>query len=299
MRNRQLGNITVIIVGALLGLGALGGACVAITKYERIEHGYVGVSVTKCSGGGVATAPIPSGIYWRELFCEDVVEYPISMQNLILQGPEGITVNSSEGLAVEIDIALNFTLESSKVPTIYSKWRSNIEDISHKYVRQTIREGLQLTFAKYTAEELYSTKKEAGRAEVEKYVVTKLAPEGFILSQFTINRIQPPPAVIAAINQKVAMVQEAQRSEQEVRKKQAEAAQSVAVAEGQAKAMKAAAEGEATAITLRAEAQAKANKILAESVTPALIEYEKMRKWNGTLPQFTGGATPLIQMPVR
>jgi regulator of protease activity HflC (stomatin/prohibitin superfamily) len=299
MRNRQLGDITLIVIAVIIALGALGGACIAGIKYERIEPGYVGVSVTKCSGGGVAQTPIPSGIYWRKLFCEDVVEYPISMQNLILQGADGIVVNSSEGLAVEIDIALNFTLESAKVPTIYSKWRSNIEDISHKYVRQTIREGLQLTFAKYTAEELYSTKKEIGRAEVEKYVVGKLAPEGFLVSQFTVNRIQPPPAVIEAINQKVAMIQQAQRSEQEVRKKQAEAAQKVAEAKGLADSVKVAAEGEAESIRMRAEAQAKANKVLMESLTPALIEYEKMRKWDGKLPQFTGGGTPLIQMPVR
>lgn len=289
-------NLTAIIIASLLALGAIGGACVAGIKYERIEPGYVGVSVTKCSGGGVAKEPIPSGIYWRELFCEDVVEYPISMQNLILQGAEAIVVNSSEGLGVEVDIALNFTLDSAKVPDIYAKWRADIESISHKYIRQTIREGLQLTFAKYTAEELYSTKKETARGEVEEYVVTKLLPEGFLLSQLTVNRIQPPPAVIEAINQKVAMVQQAQRSEQEVRKKEAEAAQKVAEAKGQAESVKVAAEGEAESIRLRAEAQAKANKILMESLTPSLIEYEKMRKWDGKLPTFTGGGVPLIQL---
>jgi regulator of protease activity HflC (stomatin/prohibitin superfamily) len=296
MRNRQSGNITMIVIGVLVGLGALGGACAAAIKYERIEPGYVGVSVTKCSGGGVSQTPIPSGIYWRELFCEDVVEYPISMQNLILQGSEGIVVNSSEGLGVEVDTALNFTLEAAKVPGIYSKWRADIESISHKYIRQTIREGLQLTFAKYTAEELYSTKKEVARGEVEKYVVGKLAPEGFLLSQFTVNRIQPPAAVIEAINQKVAMVQQAQRSEQEVRKKQAEAAQAIAVAEGAAKAVMAQASGEAESIRLRAEAQAKANRVLQESLTPALIEYEKMRRWNGQLPTYQGAGTPMIMV---
>lgn len=295
-KNKQAGNVTAIIIASIVVVGALAGAIVAAVKYERIEPGYVGVSVTKCSGGGVDKAPIPSGIYWREMFCEEVVEYPISMQNLILQGSEAITVNSSEGLGVEVDVALNFTLEAAKVPAIYTKWRANIDAISHKYIRQTIREGLQLNFARYTAEELYSNKKEVARADVEKFLATKLNPEGFQLSQFTVNRIQPPQAVIQAINQKVAMIQDAQRSEQEVRKKQAEAAQAVAIAEGQASAVKAAAAGEAESIRLRAEAQAKANKILAESITPQLIEYEKVRKWTGILPQFTGGATPMVQL---
>lgn len=302
MRNSTIA----IIVGSVIATGALVAGCIVATKYERVQPGYVGVSVKKCGDSGVRQTPIPSGIYFREMFCEDVVMYPISMQSLILtknphegtgdENDQSITVNSSEGLGIEVDIALNFTLDPAKVPSIYEKWRSDIENISHKYIRQTIREGLQTTFSRYTAEELYSTKKESARAEVEKFLGDKLSPMGFVLSQFTINRIDPPKAVIEAINQKVAMVQQAQRSEQEVKKKQAEAAQAVAVARGQSDAMKAQAEGEATAITLRAEAQAKANRLLAESVTPQLVEYEKMRRWNGVLPQFTGQATPMIQV---
>lgn len=293
-----------IIIAAVIIVAAGIGGCVACLKYERVEPGYVGVSVRKCDGGGVSQKPIPSGIYWRELICEEVVMYPVSMQSLILtksphegdgvEEDDSIVVNSSEGLGATVDIALNYTLDASKVPQIYEKWRQDLRQISYKYIRQTIRDGLQLNFSKYTAEELYSTKKEVARAEVEAFLRAKLEPMGFIVSQFTINRIDPPKAVIEAINQKVTMIQQAQRSEQEVRKKQAEAAQQVAVAKGAADSMEAQAKGEATAITLRAKAQAEANRILAESVTPTLIEYEKMRRWNGMLPTYQGTGQPLI-----
>ena len=46
-----------------------------------------------------------------------------------------------------------------------------------------------------------------------------------------------------------------------------------------------------------AQAQAEANRLLAESVTPTLVQYEMAKKWNGQMPQVSGGATPLIQMP--
>jgi regulator of protease activity HflC (stomatin/prohibitin superfamily) len=302
----------VITVGIIivLGLGAVIGGCVAYAKLEKISPGRVGVSVKKCSGGGVSDEPIPTGYYWRQLFCEDIVQYPISMQSLILtknphegtggtsgdETDQSITVTSSEGLGIECDVALNFTLDPKKVPQIYAKWRDDIENISHKYIRQTIREALQNTFAKYTAEELYSNKKETARAEVQTFLEGKLGTMGFTISQFTINRIEPPQQVITAINAKVAMVQQAQQSEQEVRKKQAEAAQAVAIAKGQADARKAQAEGEASAIQTVADAQAKANKELADSVTPQLIEYVKAQKWSGILPTVTGGATPMIQL---
>lgn len=302
--------LILIVIAVVLGCGAAIGGCIAHAKLEKIPPGHVGVSVKKCGGGGVSEEPIPTGYYWRTLFCEEVVVYPISMQSLILTrnphegtgGPHGdeedqsITVTSSEGLGISVDLAYNFTLDPKKVPQIYAKWRDDIENISHKYIRQTIREALQDTFAKYTAEELYSTKKETARAEIESFLTSKLGPSGFITSQFTISRIEPPKQVIDAINAKVAMVQQAQQSEQEVRKKQAEAAQAVAIAKGKADAAKAEAEGAAAAIQLKADAQAKANKELAESVTPQLVDYMKAEKWNGALPTVTGGATPMIQL---
>lgn len=308
IRRKQRGEVAGMVIGIIVFVAACSIAIVACEKLEKIHPGHVGVSVKKCAGGGVSPDPIPTGYYWREMFCEDVIEYPISMQSLILTknphegtgGPKGdeddqsITVTSSEGLAIQVDMALNFTIDAKMVPKIYEKWRADIADISHKYIRQTIREALQNTFAKYTAEELYSTKKETARAESEKLLTDKLAPFGFIISQFTINRIEPPGPVIAAINAKVAMTQSAQQSEQEVKKKQAEANQAVAVAKGKADAMKEEATGEAAAIELRATAQAQANRALAESITPQLVEYEKARKWDGRLPTMTGGAVPMI-----
>lgn len=294
----------VAIVAAIVTLIA------TFVKLHKIPPGYVGVSVRKCGDSGVSKAPIPTGYYWRTLFCEEVITYPVSMQALILTnnphegtgGPDGVeeaqalTVTSSEGLGIEVDVSFNFTLAPQLVPKIYETWRTDIERIQHTYLRQTIREIVQLTFAKYSAEELYAVKKEIARAEVEKFLVDRLSPMGFIPSQFTINRIEPPKAVIEAINSKVAMIQQAQRSEQEVRKVQAEAAQAVAVAKGEADAVRARAEGEAASITVRAEAQAKANKILAESLTPGLVEYEKARRWNGILPTTTGGVVPMLQV---
>ena len=53
-------------------------------RRETIHPGHVGVSVKKCGGGGVSSNPIPTGYYWRSLFCEDVVEYPTNVQTLVL-----------------------------------------------------------------------------------------------------------------------------------------------------------------------------------------------------------------------
>ena len=39
---------------------------------------------------------------------------------------------------------------------------------------------------------------------------------------------------------------------------------------------------------IEAEAQANANKELADSISDALIDYQKIEKWDGKLPKVTG-----------
>ena len=68
-------------------------------------------------------------------------------------------------------------------------------------------------------------------------------------------------------------------------------------AEGRANALKAQADGEAQATLIRAEAQAEANRQLAVSLTPELIRYQQLQRWDGRLPVFQGSsATPLIDV---
>lgn len=305
-RKMETGSITMAVGGALTAVIAIIAMLVMFAKCERVAPGEVGVSVRKCDQGGVTNTPIPTGYYWRDLFCEDVVRYPTNLQTLILtkspqegDGPEeddSITVTSREGMPINVDISLSFTLDSAKVPNLYQRFRQEIGHLKQAFVRQTVREAMQMVFSQYTAEELYSTKREAARAESQKFLTERLATYGFVVVQFTVNETRVPKQIVEAINNKVAMVQEAQRAEQEVKKKQAEAQQKVAEAKGEAEANRERAAGEAEAIRLRAEAQSKANELLSRSVTPALIQYEQMRRWDGKLPQYSGSVTPFLQV---
>src|ERR1043165_5960305 len=95
-----------LIAAAIAGVVVVIGGLLILASLSTIHPGHVGVSVKKCGGGGGSSNPIPTGYYWRSLFCEDVVEYPTSVQTLVLsRSPhegrsvdESITVTSSEGL---------------------------------------------------------------------------------------------------------------------------------------------------------------------------------------------------------
>jgi regulator of protease activity HflC (stomatin/prohibitin superfamily) len=284
-----------LVAAGIAGIVVVVIAIVAFAKLTTIHPGHVGVSVQKCGGGGgVSPEPIPTGYYWRSLFCEEVVEYPTSVQTLVLtksvhEGPpidESITVTSSEGLPVNLDVSLSFTLDPAKVPGIYSKYRNDIGVIAHNFIRQTVREGLQSVFAQFTAEQLYSTKREESRIQVQKFLGDRLGSEGFNILQFTINETRVPDAVVQAINGKVAMIQESQKAEAQVRKTEAEAKQRVAAAQGEAEAKK-----------LAADAEAYFNKTVAASITPEFVQYKALEKWNGELPQMMGtGAVPFVNL---
>jgi regulator of protease activity HflC (stomatin/prohibitin superfamily) len=56
------------------------------------------------------------------------------------------------------------------------------------------------------------------------------------------------------------------------------------------------AKGEAESILVVAQGQAKANDALSRSISPILVQYKGVEKWNGVLPQVSGGAVPLIDL---
>lgn len=114
-------------------------------------------------------------------------------------------------------------------------------------------------------------------------LVKKLAADGFSVTQFTVNETRVPPAVLQAIQAKVAMTQQAQQAQQAVAKAEAEGRQRVATAEA-----------EATAIKLKADAEAYANQKIASSISPTLVQYKMAGKWDGKLSQFSGSGASFL-----
>lgn len=245
----------------------------------HVEAGNVGVEIDSCSGGGVSAVPVPLGYHFTGP-CTSIEEFPTYQQTMTTVGAEAVQVTSSEGLPVNVETSLSFTVDAAKAPHIYEKFRQSIENIQSVYFRRAEGEALQETFAKYTAQQLYSDKKEVARIEVQKLLTDKLKADGFVVTQFTISKTTPPGEVIAAINAKVAMTQQAQQAEQAVKKAEAEGRQRVANAEA-----------DATATKMRADAEAYSNQKIASSLSAVLVEYKRVGKWDGKLPTFSGGGS--------
>jgi prohibitin 2 len=278
---------------AAIALGLLVLLLLVPIAVTYVNPGHVGIVIHR-TGGGVDRTPLGPGLHMRNPLTTGIEEYPTFMQTLVLTraSTEGspnndeINVNSVEGQPLSLDVSMSFELDPTKVPALYSTFRSDIATIQHTYVKQAIRQALQEVVGNEEIAAIIGPKKAQVTGRVTKSLEQRLDPYGISVKQFTINELRAPPAVIEAINQKNVMQQQALTSQNELQKNQFQA---------QGDSIKAA--GRAKAILAEAEAQAKANRLLSESITPTLVQYEMSKRWNGQMPQVTGGAMPMLQLP--
>jgi regulator of protease activity HflC (stomatin/prohibitin superfamily) len=281
-----------------LVLGAMALVAVLVllpNTFTYINPGYVGIVIHR-AGGGVDPTPLFPGVHPRIPFATGIEEYPVFLKTLVLtrNGSEGssqndeINVNSVEGQPLSLDVSLSFEIDPAQTPKLYSTFRTDINLITHGYVKQTIRQALQEVIGQEPVADVIGPKKAEATNRTLALIAARLAPYGFQVKQFTINELRAPSTVMDAINTKNVMQQQALTAQNELQKNTFQA---------QGDSIKAA--GRAKAITAEAEAQARANELLARSITPTLVQYELTKKWDGKLPQVSGGGTPLIQLPVK
>jgi len=263
------------------------------STFTYIDPGHVGIVIHR-AGGGVDPHPLGPGVHTRIPFATGIEEYPVFLKTIVLTkgSSEGsgsndeINVNSVEGQPVSLDVSLSFELDPAQTPKLYSTFRTDIDQITHGFVKQAVRQALQEVFGTEPVADIIGPKKAEATDRARGLISQRLSPYGFQVKQFTINELRAPQAVMEAINQKNVMQQQALTAQNELQKNTFQA---------QGDSIKAA--GRAKAITAEAEAQARANTLLSQSITPTLVQYELSKKWNGQMPQVTGGATPLLQLP--
>src|SRR5438128_1450371 len=154
--------------------------------------------------------PLGPRLRMRNPLTTGIEEYPTFMQTLVLTraSTEGssnndeINVNSVEGQPLSLDVSMSFELDPTKVPALYSTFRTDIGTIQHTYVKQAIRQALQEVVGNEEIAAIIGPKKAEVTGRVTKSLEQRLDPYGIQVKQFTINELRAPPAVIEAINQK-------------------------------------------------------------------------------------------------
>ena len=282
-----------IVKLVIAGLALLVLIMLARTSVTYIEPGHVGIVIHR-GGGGVDPQPLGAGYHMRNPLLTQIKEYPTFMQTLVLtkattEGSENndeINVNSIEGQPLSLDVSMSFELRPDRVPALYETFRTDIDVIAHGFVKQAIRQSLQEVVGSEEIAQILGPKKAETVTSTQARLQKRLDPYGIDVKQFTLNEFRAPKAVMDAISLKNVMQQQALTAQNELQKNTFQA---------QGDSIKAA--GRAIAILTEAGAQAKANELLSRSITGSLVQYEMAKRWNGQMPQVTGGAMPMLQLP--
>ncbi len=272
---------TSVILGGLMGCAGC--------NCETIPAGYAGVKVNLLGSGRGEMELVGVGRHWISMN-EDIYKFPVFEQNpKYTKGSDQdagreIEFQTREGMAVDADFSVTYTIPTSSVVQVFQRYRLGIDEINSGPLRNILRDAVNEVTSSLPVESVYGEGKVAMLDNIEKHVAERARSVGIIVSQVSLlGAMRLPPAVVTSVNAKIEATQRAQQRENELREAEAEAKKKVAEAEGQAQAVLAV-----------AKAQAEANLILARSLTAELVEYRRVDKWDGKLPSVTGGGATVF-----
>jgi regulator of protease activity HflC (stomatin/prohibitin superfamily) len=298
---RTVARLGTLVIIALIAIVLLG---LTVAAWRSIAPGYVGIVFDKATHTVTPGAQEPGWAFINP-FSQAIQEYPVTIQTYSMvakstegqtSGDDSIKVQSNEGQQINLDVVIQYQVVKEEAGLLYQDWGgADITVVEDRVVRQYTRSQVPVAASKYGWEEITSAKRDVINAEISKALDTEFAKRHLRLISFAVREVHLPQALQTALDQKIQAQQQAEQQKYQLAQAKVKAEQDVTQATGQANALKAQAEGEAAATLTRAKAQAEANRQLAQSLTPDLIRYQQLQRWDGKLPLFNGGgATPLI-----
>jgi prohibitin 1 len=280
------GNAPALLSGAVvLGLIMVLLAA-AWSSFTVIQPGNVGVVFNRWSG---ALKTVGQGVAWRIPWITQVQSYPVALRTytMVQRGVEGsvrgddsIDLPTKEGQHIRQDISVTYNTSQEKSADVFRAFRgADIGDIEATFVRRTIITVSQNVAGQMSLTGIISEQRGTLQNRIEEDLQREMNKMGFVVDKVNLGASHLPDTIEKQLQQKMAAQQQAQQAEYELQRQQTLAKAKVAEAEGEAKAT-----------LVKARAQAEANKLLQEALTPLLIQNKAIERWNGTLPQFTGGA---------
>ncbi|MBQ8475298.1 MAG: prohibitin family protein [Clostridia bacterium] len=250
---------------ALLGVVIMAGSCVA-----HVPTGHTGVVTTF---GHVEDYTYEAGIHIK-----NPMSKVVNMDNRTQKETLELSCFSSDIQEVIITYTVNYQIDKENAQTIY---RTIGENYYEKIITARIQDSVKTVSAKFSAENLVGSRNDLS-TQIEEMLRASLAEYNIELVGASIENMDFTDAFTDAVEAK-------QVAEQNKLKAQTEAQQKVIEAEAAAQVKVIEAQAEADAILAKATAEAEANAKLAASITDELIDYQYAEKWDGKLPQITGG----------
>ena len=255
-----------------------------------VNPGHVGVIKGL---GAVSMTPLVEGFHLKIPFVDIVEEIDIRLQPARVPG----SAASKDLQQVDTTIVLQYSMNAGLVPRTFQQV-GNRAVVKAAILTPAIAESGKAITAQFTAEELVTRRAEVTvkmQSQIENFLNETLTEKDLVgslaIANLAIEEFEFSADFNRSIEEKVRAEQDALKAENEKIKRvtQAEAAAAERTLAADAEAYKTEVESIARAEAIRREAA-------ALKYNPELIQLRMAEKWDGKLPQFTGGAIPFLQV---
>jgi regulator of protease activity HflC (stomatin/prohibitin superfamily) len=228
--------------------------------------------------GSVEKRIMGEGLNFKVPIAETVIKVDVRVQPHPFKE---IDASSKEYQIVKMTGMMNFHIDPSFVNELYQKVGL---DFAQKVIDPAFNDFVKEVVPTYPIGEILPKREEIRHTAMKK-LGDNLSRYHIIVDDIYFADIRFSSEYEKAIEAKQVAQQQVETQKQILAQREIEAQQKVATAKG-----------ESESILLVAQGQAKANEILSGSITPILVSYKSIEKWNGVLPQVSGGAIPFIDL---
>ncbi|HYA91902.1 MAG TPA: prohibitin family protein [Thermodesulfobacteriota bacterium] len=228
--------------------------------------------------GSVEKRIMGEGLNFKVPIAERVIKVDVKVQPHPFKE---IDASSREYQMVKMTGMMNFHIDPSFVNDLYQKVGLDFAD---KVIDPAFNDFVKEVVPTYPIGEILPKREEIRKRAMGK-LGENLARYHIIVDDIYFANIRFSPEYEGAIEAKQVAQQQVETQKQVLAQREIEAQQKVASAKG-----------EAESILVVAQGQAKANDALSRSISPILVQYKGVEKWNGILPQVSGGAVPFINL---
>lgn len=258
------GNLFIIVLIAIVLL------IVLFNSFTVVNEGFIGV---KYQFGKIVRSDLTAGLNFHIPFIEEIQQVDIREQIYSVQAD---AYTSDTQTVDTLMLKLNYYYDGSRLPEIIRT--IGIANVETKLLVPNVAKISKDEIGKVKAEDLVQNRSTVQNAIYNSLKET-LAPQGIVVTAFAIENLSFDDAFEQSIQAKVIAAQDALKMQNKTAEKEEEAKQQVIAAQAQADSQKIQADAEAYAIEA-------VQKQLKES--PDYIDYLKVTKWDGVLPQAIG-----------
>ncbi|MCG3112982.1 MAG: prohibitin family protein [Candidatus Manganitrophus sp. SB1] len=237
---------------------------VLFSSFQVVGAGQRGVVFSKLSG--IRDVTLGEGLHFKIPFIEDVVLIDVRVHKSQTAAPAA----SKDLQNVSSTIAVNFHIDPSSAQKVYQEIGLSYKE---RVIDPAVQEAVKAVTAHFTAEELITRRGEVKDA-IKANLTERLVQFNILVDEFSIVDFSFSEEFNRAIEAKQTAEQSALKAKRDLDRIRIEAEQRVT----------------------QARAEADGQRLQRETLTPILLQLRAIEKWDGKLPQVSGGATPFIDV---